>query len=61
MQMNDLFPLRYDTNTHHIMMTNPNYSLDGTSKSHIQNLFTFEDGRNYNHKVAELFSHALCR
>lgn len=60
MQTNDLFPLRYDTNTHHIMMTNPNYSTDGTSKSHIENLFTKEDGRNYNHKVGELFAHALC-
>ncbi len=61
MQMNDLFALRYDTNTHHIMMTNPNYSTDGTKESHIKNLFTTEDGRNYNHKVAELFAHALCR
>lgn len=60
MQMNDLFPLRYDTNTHHIMMTNPNYSTDGTSKSHIKNLFTTDDGRYYNHKVGELFAHALC-
>ncbi|MBR3604803.1 MAG: hypothetical protein IKL52_02090 [Candidatus Gastranaerophilales bacterium] len=61
MQMNDLFALRYDTNTHHIMMTNPNYSTDGTCNSHIENLFAFDDGRKYNHKVAELFAHALCR
>ncbi len=60
MQMNDIFPLRYDTSTHHIMMTNPNYSLDGTNKSHIENLFTKQDGANYNHDVAVLFSHALC-
>ena len=60
MQMNDLFALRYDTNTHHIMMSNPNYSTDGSSKSHIENLFTKDDGRNYNHKVGELFAHALC-
>ena len=61
MQMNDLFPLRYDTNTHHIMMTNPNYSFDGSAKSHIENLFSKADGANYNHKVGEIFAHALCR
>ena len=59
MQMEDLFPLRYDTNTHHLMMTNPSFSTDGTAKSHWENLFTKEDGRNYNAKVGELFSHAL--
>ena len=61
MQMNDIFPLRYDTNTHHIMMTNPSYSTDGTPQSHIKNLFTWDDGKNYNHEVAILFAHALCR
>lgn len=61
MQTNDLFPLRYDTNTHHIMMTNPNYSTDNTPQSHIENLFTKQDGAYYNHKVGELFAHALCR
>lgn len=60
MQMNDIFPLRYDTNTHHIMIANPNYAQNDKKYSHIENLFTKEDGRNYNHKVAELFSHALC-
>ncbi len=60
MQMNDIFPLRYDTNTHHIMMTNPSYSEDGSPISHWENLFTKDDGRFYNHKVAELFAHALC-
>ena len=59
MQMEDLFPLRYDTNTHHLMMTNPSYSTDGTPKSHWENLFAKDDGRNYNSKVGELFSHAL--
>ncbi len=59
MQMEDLFPLRYDTNTHHLMMTNPSYSTDGTPVSHWENLFTKEDGRAYNAKVGELFSHAL--
>ena len=59
MQMEDLFPLRYDTNTHHLMMSNPSYSLDGTPKSHYENLFTKEDGRHYNHKVGELFAYAL--
>lgn len=60
MQTNDIFPLRYDTNTHHIMMTNPSYSEDGTPISHWENLFAKDDGRFYNHKVAELFAHALC-
>ncbi len=60
MQTNDIFPLRYDTNTHHIMMSNPNYSTDGTAESHIENLFTKDDGRNYNRQVGELFAHALC-
>lgn len=60
MQTNDIFPLRYDTNTHHIMMTNPSYSYDGTPESHWENLFAKDDGRFYNHKVAELFAHALC-
>lgn len=59
MQMEDLFPLRYDTNTHHLMMSNPSYSTDGTAQSHWENLFTKDDGREYNRKVAELFSHAL--
>lgn len=61
MQTNDIFPLRYDTNTHHIMMTNPSYSMDGSPESHWENLFAKDDGRYYNHKVAELFAHALCR
>ena len=59
MQMEDLFPLRYDTNTHHLMMTNPSYSIDGTPESHWENLFAKEDGREYNKKVGELFLHAL--
>ncbi len=59
MQMEDLFPLRYDTNTHHLMMSNPSYSTNGTPESHWENLFTKDDGRNYNKKVAELFIYAL--
>ena len=59
MQMEDLFPLRYDTNTHHLMMTNPSYSADGTPLSHWENLFTKDDGRAYNAKVGELFSYAM--
>ncbi len=59
MQMEDLFPLRYDTNTHHLMMSNPTYSTDGTPKSHWQNLFAQDDGREYNKKVAQLFVHSL--
>ena len=59
MQTGDLFPLRYDTNTHHIMMTNPSYSTDKTKESHWENLFAKDDGKFYNHKVGELFAHAL--
>ena len=59
MQMEDLFPLRYDTNTHHLMMSNPSYSTDNTPKSHWKNLFAHQDGREYNKKVAELFVHSL--
>lgn len=59
MQMEDLFPLRYDTNTHHLMMSNPSYSTDGTPQSHWENLFAKDDGREYNRKVAELFVHSL--
>lgn len=61
MQMNDLFPLRYDTTTHHLMMTNPSYSTDGTALSHWENLFAFDDGRDYNRRVGELFAYALER
>lgn len=59
MQMNDLFPLRYDTNTHHLMMTNPSFSTNGSSLSHYENLFAKEDGKTYNKKVGELFAYAL--
>ena len=59
MQMEDLFPLRYDTNTHQLMMCNPSYSTDGTVESHWKNLFAGEDGQEYNKKVADLFLHAL--
>ena len=59
MQMNDLFPLRYDTTTHHLMMTNPSYSTDGTALSHYENLFAKSDGRDYNRRAGELFAYAL--
>lgn len=59
MQMNDLFPLRYDTSTHHLMMTNPSYSTDGTALSHWENLFAKDDGRYYNKCAGELFAYAL--
>ena len=59
MQMEDLFPLRYDTSTHHLMMCNPSYSIDGTPISHWENLFAKEDGRQYNHQVGEIFANAL--
>ena len=59
MQMEDLFPLRYDTSTHNLMMTNPSFSEDGTPESHWENLFTKDDGRVYNSKAASLFRYAL--
>ena len=59
MQMEDLFPLRYDLNTHLIMMTNPSCSTDGTPESHWYNLFTHNDGIEYNKKVGEFFAYAL--
>lgn len=59
MQMEDLFPLRYDTSTHHLMMCNPSYSTDGTPFSHWENLFAKDDGRRYNSKIGELFSYSL--
>ncbi len=61
MQTNDIFPLRYDTNTHHIMMTNPSYSTDGTPNSHYLNAFAGDDGKRYNKEVGELFAYALQR
>jgi hypothetical protein len=59
MQMEDLFPLRYDSNTHLLMMSNPSYSTDGSNESHWKNLFAHDDGREYNKKVAELFAYSL--
>ena len=59
MQTEDIFPLRYDTNTHHLMMSNPSYSTDGTPESHWENLFAKDDGKAYNAKVGELFLHAM--
>ena len=59
MQMNDLFPLRYDTSIHHLMMTNPSYSTNGTSLSHWENLFAKDDGREYNRKAGEIFAYGL--
>ena len=57
--MNDLFPLRYDTSIHHLMMTNPSYSTDTTALSHWENLFAKEDGKEYNRRVGEIFAYAL--
>lgn len=59
MQMHDLFPLNYGTNTHQLMLENRNFSLDGTPKSHYDNLFA--NGaveRNYRNQVSEKFAWA---
>ena len=61
MQTNDIFPLNYSTNTHHIMIANPSYSTDGTPCSHYKNAFAGKDGREYNAQVGELFAYALQR
>ena len=61
MQTDDLFPLRYDTTTHHLMMTNPSYSTDGTALSHWENLFAKDDGREYNRRAGELFAYGVER
>ncbi len=60
MQMDDLFPLRHDINTHLLMLSNPSFSTDGSAKSHWENLFAKEEGKNYNQKVGELFAYSLC-
>ena len=59
MQMEDLFPLRYDTSTHQLMMSNPSYSTDGTALSHWKNLFSTDDAREYNRQVSQIFQRAL--
>ena len=59
MQMEDLFPLRYDTNTHLLMMTNPNYSLDNTPESHWEWLFAKDDGKYYNSLTGQQFAWAV--
>lgn len=59
MQMEDIFPLRHDTSTHSLMMTNPSFSTDNSPESHWYNLFTHSDGIEYNKKVAKLFAFAL--
>ena len=59
MQMHDLFPLNYSTNTHQLMLQNRNFSSDGTPKSHYDNLFA--NGaveRNYRNQVSEKFAWA---
>ena len=44
--MDEIFPLRQDTNTHHLMMTNPSYSTDNSALSHWENLFAKDDAEN---------------
>ncbi len=59
MQMHDLFPLNYSTNTHDLMMENRNFSTDGTPKSHYDNLFASGAvERKYRNQVSEKFAWA---
>ena len=59
MQMDDLFPLKHGITTHQLMMTNPSFSLDGSTNSHYEILFAKDDGRDYNRKAGELFAWAI--
>lgn len=59
MQMEDIFPLRYDSSTHQLMMRNPSFSTDSTPKSHWENLFSKDDARYYNKQIGEIFAQAL--
>ncbi len=61
MQTNDIFPLRYDTSTHEIMLHSPSYSTDGTPENHYINAFAGKDGAEYNASVGELFAYVLQR
>lgn len=59
MQMHDLFPLNYGTNTHELMLQNLNFSSDGTPKSHYDNLFASGAvEKNYRKGVNEKFAWA---
>ncbi len=62
MQMHDLFPLNYGTNTHELMLQNLNFSSDGTPKSHYDNLFAVGAvekayKRGVNEKFAWAYNH----
>lgn len=59
MQMHDLFPLNYNTNTHDLMIQNRSFSTDGTPSSHYDNLFaTGAIERTYRKRVGEKFAWA---
>ena len=59
MQMHDLFPLNYNTNTHNLMLENRNFSTDGKPKSHYDNLFAAGAvERSYRNQVNEKFAWA---
>ena len=59
MQMQDLFPLNYSTNTHELMLQNENFSSDGTPNSHFDNLFASNEvDKDYRKKVCEKFVHS---
>lgn len=57
MQMHDLFPLNYSTNTHKLMLENQSFT-DSDRSSHFDNLFAQgETDKNYSRSVANEFSH----
>lgn len=59
MQLHDLYPLNWGTNTHDLMLENRNFSSDGTPESHFDNLFAdSETDVDYRRKVGEKFAHA---
>jgi hypothetical protein len=59
MQMHDLFPLNWGTNTHDLMMNSRSFSVYGDASSHWNNLFDGSDSSNwYREQVNKEFAAA---
>lgn len=59
MQMHDLFPLNYYTNTHKLMLANTNFSSDNTPSTHYNNLFADSDiEKRYTDNVMKEFMYS---
>lgn len=60
MQMNDLFPLNHNTNTHMLMLHNPRFSENADPNEHWSNLFAEDyDAQVYTQRANELFAYAI--